>query len=161
MQWEEILTTFDLQKTEFLRIHKCINQNRPIGSDTLTGHVDAILKTYEKIGDLIIRFHKILKSEQVLHLKNEHSKLRDRLIRSFQKHSIKLKIPIGIYNKIDRTKTISDTEESDSETDSEKFSDTKTDNMALSAVEFLNLVERKWSPNMTGNHLNCKVSLML
>lgn len=113
MQWQEINDKFEIYKSEFIRIHKCINVKRKVSSETLNPHVDKIIDTYEKLNKFIIQIHKQITVEEFNYLKSDAYKLRDKLIVSFEKQSVKIMIPLGIVSTVLRSITTSDSDNSD------------------------------------------------
>lgn len=96
--------------------------------------MDNILATYEKSNNFIIKVHKQIAIEKFNYQKNELYKLRDKLIVSFEKQSVKIKIPLGIVLIVPRTTLTSESDNSDcSDTDNAR---------PLPALEFFNMAAK-------------------
>lgn len=120
MQWETIISSIEPLEIKFKQSYKCLNQNRPIQSETLNKHITILIESFNNIREILNRQYDRYSTQHKEQADKIFFKLRDKLLKIFHKHNIHIKVPLTLSCEVDKKIIESDdSEQEDFEEDKE------------------------------------------
>lgn len=135
----DLVRAVNKHENEFEKIYKCLNKSQRAKKETEDKHLTNIICEYNVLKSIYFDNYQLINKDFRLYLETLLTKSHDKLLKIFARLNIK-KIPIPELK-------IPQTELSDSE------SDTENNEMAITAIEFINFVS-KTVPEYDGNPSN-------
>lgn len=98
--WEALLLKVEGYKTEFLRIHKCLNKTELPSLTTTKNHIFNIIEQVNLIKEEFSINYNLFSKDQKFKAVQIHNDIRDCLLKLFAKLNVTIEIPFSVDTKI-------------------------------------------------------------